>query len=78
MDDADQSLMQRLAIKRAASGEDSFMLCPCQEQADEPQGFYPVVAHDARGIILSSLVCMACERPAYFNGGRMLLDGETA
>lgn len=72
------SLTDRLAAKRAATGEQNFMFCPCQQQADEPKGFYPVVVHDARGIILSSLVCMGCERPAFFNAGRMLLDGETA
>ncbi|MEN2746462.1 hypothetical protein [Sphingomonas sp. T9W2] len=72
------SLMDRLAAKRAAHGGEIFMLCPCQAQADDPAGFYPVVAHDARGIVLSSLVCMACEEPAYFNAGRILADGETA
>lgn len=68
----------RIATKRAASGEQSFMLCPCQANEEDPVGFYPVVAHDARGIILTTLVCMACEKPAYFNSGRMLLEGETA
>ena len=71
-------LTKRLNAKRAANGESNFMLCSCQAEAEEPKGFYPVVVHDARGIILSSLVCMECEKPAFFNSGRLLLDGEMA
>jgi hypothetical protein len=68
----------RMSAKRAANCDETFMLCPCQASEDDPVGFYPVVAHDTRGVILSSLVCMACDEPAYFNAGRLLLDGETA
>ncbi|THG39463.1 hypothetical protein [Sphingomonas olei] len=62
---------KRLAVKRAATGDSAFMICPCQAEADEPAGFYPVAQHDAEGTIITSLVCAGCEEPAYLVNGRL-------
>lgn len=61
----------RLSAKRAAQGEASFIVCPCQEHVEESAGFAPVAQHDAAGAFVSALVCMACGEAIDLNGGRL-------
>lgn len=68
------NLTERLAVKRALQGNEMFMLCPCQETAEEPSGFHPVVIHDAQGFIVSALVCANCGEFAHVDGGRISDD----
>ena len=65
------NLTERLAVKRALQGDETFMLCPCQEGAEEQSGFHPVVIHDAEGLIVSALACANCGEFAHVDHGRI-------
>jgi hypothetical protein len=60
----------RLAAKRAALGECNFMVCACQEAVESPEGFHPVVQHDAVGEVVVALVCGACAESVDLLHGR--------
>lgn len=54
-----------------AYGDNSFLVCPCQAEAETPAGHIPVVIHDASGAFVASLVCSACNAEVHLNGGRL-------
>ena len=55
--------------RAAATGERSFVICPCPD--GESIGFAPVVIHDARGALLVSLVCLACQSETPVDANRL-------
>lgn len=65
-----REFMDRLAAKRAAQGEASWMVCSCQEGIDPPAPWYVGVMHDREGAFIVELLCSACEQSAGVTNGR--------
>lgn len=50
--------MENVVSLHGKQGDETFMMCPCTE---EMSPVTPVVLHDTKGIIITSLVCQNCE-----------------
>lgn len=52
-------------------GGHNFMICGCQADKEEQEGYIPVVMHDAAGAFVAALVCPNCETEIQLVGGRL-------
>lgn len=62
------SLQAKIQAKRQGEGEVTFVLCPCSAEGTQP---LVVVLHDAKGAMISHLVCPECENEIAVLSGRL-------
>lgn len=66
------SLSKARSDKNASYGEVNFLVCKCQADKQSPEGHIPVVTHDAKGTLLLSLICLACDNEISIEHGRLV------